>query len=242
MSDQLDFLITNLPHLLFGYPGNRPGGLLMSVLLALGGVGVGFVVAVVVGGVLDSRFGLVRGFAKAYVHIFRSVPLILLLLLVHQLLAGGRLFGFESTPVVSALVALVLYSSSYQADIIRSGLRAVPDRVVEDARLMGASRLQVYGLVKLTFSLRVMQPALTGQAITVFKDTSVVVILGVADLTTNARLALGADVGNAPFWVTTYLTVGALYFAVAFGLSRLAFGYERRIHGGGRVRRLSRFT
>lgn len=70
-----------------------------------------------------------------------------------------------------------------------------------------------------------MRPALTTQAITIFKDSSVVVVLGVSDLTTNARIALGGDVTNAPYWVATYLLVGFLYWCVAFGLARFA---ERR--------------
>ena len=60
------------------------------------------------------------------------------------------------------------------------------------------------------------------RAITIFKDSSVVVVLGVADLTTTARIALGSDITNAPFWVATYLTVGLLYWIVAYGLARAA--------------------
>ena len=134
----------------------------------------------------------------------------------------------------------MLYSSSYQADIVYTGLRTVPLKLVDDARLMGSTRWQVFGHVKLPYSLRVMQPALTGQAITLFKDTSVVVILGVADLTTNARIALGSDVTNAPFWVATYLTVGFLYFLVAFGLSRLARRGEKRLQRGDLVHSLAK--
>ncbi|MGI9645881.1 MAG: hypothetical protein ACR2O6_11295, partial [Ilumatobacteraceae bacterium] len=79
-----------------------------------------------------------------------------------------------------------------------------------------------FWLVRLPYGVRVMQPALAGQAITLFKDSSVVIVLGVADLTTTARIALGSDVTNAPFWVATYLTVGAIYFVVAFTVSRVA--------------------
>lgn len=240
MLDQLEFVVENLPNLLVGFPGQRPGGLLMSVLLAAGGLSIGFVISVGVGTGLDSRFRTVRWLAGIYVQVFRGVPLILLLLIVHQLLGNGRLLGFESTSLTSAFVALVLYSSSYQADIIRTGLRAVPVLLVDDARLMGSSPSQVYRHVKLPYSLRVMQPALTGQAITLFKDTSVVVILGVADLTTTARIALGTDVTKARYWVVTYLTVGLLYFVVAFGLSRLVLHREQRLPRGELVHALAR--
>ena len=65
------------------------------------------------------------------------------------------------------------------------------------------------------------------------------VIIGVAELTTTARIVLGSDVGNTPFWVATYLTVGLLYFVVAFAVSRLALRGERRYQAGNLVRSLA---
>ncbi|MCH7901286.1 MAG: ABC transporter permease subunit [Acidobacteria bacterium] len=239
MSDQIDFLLDSLPHLLFGFPGQRPGGLVMSVLLAVAGLGVGLAVAVVVAAAQDARSRSLRRLADSYVHLFRGIPLILLVLIIHQLVASGPILGLNNTPLRSAVIALVLYSSAYQADIIRTGLRSVPVGMVEWARVIGGSRWQVYRLVKLPYSLRVMQPALSGQGITLFKDTSVVVIIGVAELTTTARIVLGSDVGNTPFWVATYLTVGLLYFVVAFAVSRLALRGERRYQAGNLVRSLA---
>ena len=118
-------------------------------------------------------------------------------------------------------------------------MRSVPTGIVDSARLAGSSSWQVYRLVKLPYSLRVMQPALSGQGITLFKDTSVVVIIGVADLTTTARIVLGGDVGNTSYWVATYLVVGLLYFVVAFGLSRLALRVEGRFRAGDLVHSLA---
>ena len=239
MSDQIDFLLDSIPHLLYGFPGQRPGGLVMSVLLALVGAGAGLAAAVVVASAHDARSWWVRRLAQGYVHVFRGIPLILLVLLIHQLISSGRILGLSTTPLASACIALILYSSAYQADIIRTGLRSVPVGMVEWARVMGSSRWQVYRLVKLPYSLRVMQPALAGQGITVFKDTSVVVIIGVAELTTTARIVLGSDVGNTPFWVATYLTVGLLYFLIAFGVSRLALRGERQYLAGNLVHSLA---
>ncbi len=207
----------------------------MSLLLAVVGLGIGFGVAVIVGSANQSRFRALRWVATAYIQVFRGIPLILLLLIVFQLMGSRAILGVESTPLVAAFIGLVLYSSAYQADIIHTGLRAVPERLIEDARVIGAGRGRVYRQIKLPYGLRVMTPALTGQAITLFKDTSVVVILGVADLTTTARIALGSDVANTPFWVATYLSVGFLYFVVAFGFSRAARRLELRLQRGSLV-------
>lgn len=228
MSEQIAFLLNNFPNLLIGFPGHRPGGLTMSVLIAFLAIGLGFVLAVVIGTGYESRQWPFRLAAHLYVQIFRGIPLILLLLIVHQLLGNGRQWGLSTTPLVSALVALTLYSSAYQAEIMRAGLQAVPERMVESARLMGSSHRQAYRLIKLRYTVHVMLPAFTGQAISLFKDTSVVVIIGVAELMTVARISLGSDVGNAPYWVGMYLVVGLLYFAVAFFLSHLALRWEQR--------------
>lgn len=228
MTEQIGFLLDNLPNLLLGYPGQRPGGLLMSVMLAVTAVYLGLAIAIAIGAGNRSRLRPVRWLCYVYVQIFRGLPLILLLLLVHQLLGVARRQGLDLTVRASALVALTLYSSAYQAEIVRAGLDAVPQNLVESARLMGSTPWQTYRLVKLRYAYHVMLPAFTGQAISLFKDTSVVVIIGVADLMTVARTVLGSDVGNAPYWVSTYLLVGALYFAVAFTLSRLAWRLERR--------------
>lgn len=238
---QIEFLLRQLPNLLIGFPGNRPGGLLLSLILAAVGIAVGMMVAVVIGSAQLSPIGLLRRSARLYVQIIRGIPLLVLLLLVHQVLGTGRLLGLETTAFRSALVTLVLYSSAYQADIVRAGLRAVPPQLAEEARLLGSSPFVVYRTVRLPYALRVMQPALTGQGITVFKDSSVVVVLGVAELTTTARIALGGEVGNAPFWVATYLTVGGLYLIVAFGLSRLAEHSERRLRRSNLVQSWTRF-
>ena len=232
MSDQIAFILTNLLNLLLGFPGHRPGGLLMSLLLAMVAIGLGFIIAVLLGPVYESRKRPLRWLVHLYVQIFRGLPLILLLLLVHSLLGYGRRQGWTITPLTSALVALTLYSSAYQAEIVRAGLRAVPSHLTESARLMGSSWPQIYRLIKMPTIWRTMLPAFTGQAISLFKDTSVVIIIGVADLMTTARIALGSDIDNSPYWMALNLTVGLLYFVVAFGFSRLAQRRERLSHTG----------
>ena len=231
MSEQLIFLLSNLPHLLIGFPGHRPGGLLLSIGLAVVAIGLGFLIALPIGSSSDSGFLAVRWLCRLYVEVFRGLPLILLLVLIHQVV-GSRRFGLDLSPRASAVIALTLYSSAYQAEIVRAGLRIVPTQLIEGARLMGSTRWQRFYLIKLSYALRVMLPALTGQAISLFKDTSVVMIIGVADLMTVARIALGSDVSNAPHWVGMYLMVGLLYFGVAFSLSQLAQRWERRTKMG----------
>ncbi|MCI0394549.1 MAG: amino acid ABC transporter permease [Chloroflexi bacterium] len=240
MSEALAFILRHLPHLLVGFPGQRPGGLLLSLILAAVGIGLGFVVAVAVGSARDSRRRPLRWLGRLYVEVFRGLPLVLLLLLVYQVVGGGR-FGLDLSPRMAAVVALALYSGAYQTEILRAGLRTVPLQLVESARLMGSTPWQVFRLVKLRYAWRVMLPAFTGQAISLFKDTSVVIIIGVGELLTMARQALGSDVRYTPYWVTLYLVVGLLYFGVALGVSQLAQRWERRARSADLVHSLANY-
>ncbi len=233
-----EFLWRLLPNLLFGFPDQRPGGLTLSVFIAALAIGAGFVLALIVGAGRSSRWWIARQLAAVYVEVFRGLPLLLLLLLIHQVL-GGKRFGLDFSPLTSALMALALYTSAYQAEIVRTGLAAVPQEVIDSARLMGAGRWQMFFLVRLRYALRVMLPAFTGQAISLFKDSSVVVVLGVGELMTMARSALGSDVRNAAYWVPVYMCVGLLYAGVALAISRLAARWECRVRVADQLKNLA---
>lgn len=224
--DHVEFVLKHFANLLIGFPNHRPGGLVMTVILSALGLSIGMALSVFVGSAQQARYRILRALARAYVQVFRGIPLVLLLLLLHNLLATGKL-GFTTSTFVAGVITLTLYASAYQADIIASGIRSVPTQLIADARVMGASPRQAYLRVSLPYGLRIMRPALLSQAITLVKDSSAVVVLSIADLTTTAGLVLGTSVENAPFWVATYLAVGLLYFMVAFALSRLVESWLR---------------
>jgi general L-amino acid transport system permease protein len=82
--------------------------------------------------------------------------------------------------------------------------------------------------VELPYALKVMTPAFVGQAISLFKDTSVLVIIGAAELMTITRAVLGSDISNLQHWITLYLFVGILYFSIAYTVSLIARRWEKR--------------
>lgn len=240
MNAQLSFLLDNLPNLLIGFPQHRPGGLLMSIGLAMIAINIGFLIALLVGTgrgvvssiqysvfsasnteyrILNTVKRLIAIACRLYIELIRGLPLLLLLVLIHTL--GNW------QPRTSALIALTLYSSAYQAEIVRSGLEAVPPSLIESARTLGSNGWQALVLVRWRYMLRVMLPAFTGEAISLFKDTSVVLVLGVSELMTVSRTVLSSGGATEPYWVSLSLLVGLLYFAVAFSLSQLAQHWEK---------------
>jgi His/Glu/Gln/Arg/opine family amino acid ABC transporter permease subunit len=233
----LRFIWHSLPALLIGFPGQRPGGLALTLSLSAMAVALGGLVAIISGTARASHRIWLRRLSGLYVNIFRGLPLLMLLLIIHQVV-GGRRFGLDLSPLSSALIALTLYTSAYMTEVIRSGLLAVPEELTDSARSLGASQMETYLRIRLPFVFRVTLPALTGQAITVLKDSSIVVVLGVADLMTIARATLGSSTQNLQYWMPMYLTLGALYGFTAFGLSQLAAAWERRLQ----VSQLSQLT
>lgn len=220
MGERLDFIWEQLPNLIWGFPSQRPGGLLLSILLSAGATALGFALAVALAFAHHSPWRVVRIAADRLIWAVRGIPLLVLLVLLHQLLVTGT-FGFEVSTFWAAFLILALYAGVYLADVLGAGIAAVPQQLLDDSRILGAGPLTLARTVTIPYALRTMKPALTTQAITVFKDSSVVVILGVAELTTTAGLVLGSDTANQPNWLAIYLTVGALYWIVAWGLSRV---------------------
>lgn len=231
MTASLEFLIENLPNLLFGFPGHRPGGLIMSCLLAVVAVAGGFALASLLGQGLNSTRSPIRWVSRTYVWVIRGVPLILLLLLVHQLTGWLRPIGISRAPLASALIALILHSSAYQASILQAGMRAMPSRLADLAKLHGHTNSSLVRL-RLRYAWHVMRPALTGQAISLFKDTSVVIVLGVVELMTVANLVLGSDLNNTQHWLALYAWVGLCYFGIAFAASLLIQRLDRPDRSG----------
>lgn len=229
MSDQLLFLLQNLHHLLIGFPGQRPGGLLMSIILAVISIGLGFILAIPLARLQTSGVRLVRGGAKIMVDVFRGLPLILLLVFIFQVIGSGR-YGIVLQPREAAILSLALYSAAYQAEILRSGLEAVPSQHTDTGRMLGSTAWQRFCHIQLPHVWITMRPAMVGQAISLFKDTSVVIVVGMSELMMSARVLLGNDITNAPYWIGVYLTVGLLYFCGAFALSRVAQTYEKTLY------------
>jgi His/Glu/Gln/Arg/opine family amino acid ABC transporter permease subunit len=228
MIEKLEFILSNLPNLLLGFPGQRPGGLTLTIILAILGVGGGFILGLLIGTGKQSKTWWLRTSCKIYIDVFRGLPLILLLVVIYQII-GGQRFGLNLSPNLAAMISLMLYSSAYQAEIIHSGLRAVPTQLIESARLLGGPSWLIFFQVKLPYALRVMLPALLGQTISLFKDTSVVVVIAVGELMTVTRAVLGSDVRNLTNWLPLYLFAGLLYFCVAYGLSLIGRLLEKQM-------------
>ena len=206
-------------------PGSLPfllEGLGVSFKITLTALAVGMVWGTVLAMLRLSPLAPLRWFGTLYVNLFRSVPLVMVLLwfflLIPQLLQQAfNLSPATDVRMTSAMVGFALFESAYYAEIIRAGIQSVPKGQLAAATALGLSRLQAMRLVILPQALRNMVPLLLTQAIVLFQDTSLVYVSALADFF-GAAYKVGDRDGRL---VELLLFAGAVYFVLCFALSRL---------------------
>jgi glutamate/aspartate transport system permease protein len=198
-------------------------GLLFSIQLTLiamlGGIALGTVLALMQ---LSGKKWLVLP-AAAYVNLFRSIPLVMVILWFFLLipLLIGRPMGAE----LSAMITFTVFEAAYYAEIMRAGIQSVPKGQVFAGYAMGFTYAQTMQLVVLPQAFRNMLPVLMTQTIILFQDTSLVYAIGAYDLLKGFEIA-GKNF-NRP--VETYLIAAVVYFAICFTLSMLARRLQKKI-------------
>lgn len=209
------------------------GGLLLSLLLSLSAMALAFPLGVALAFARQSRLWVIRGLAIAYIEAVRGVPLVSLLFLAFVTLPLFLPEGFRLPQVVRALLAFTLFAAAYLAENVRGGLQAIPRGQWEAAYSLGLNPLQTVIYVVLPQALRAVIPALVGQFIALFKDTSLVALIGILDLMGVARAVL-ANPRNVGLEREVYLFLALVYLAVSGAFSYVGRLLERRMGLGSR--------
>ncbi len=180
------------------------------------------------------HYPIIKLFCVAYIEFLRGVPLITVFFTAN-LIVPLALGSTEIDAVIRAMVALTLFEAAYIAEIVRGGLQALPPGQLEAAKALGLNPLQSTLLITLPQALRIVIPALVGQFITMFKDTSLVAIVGLFDLlgVSQSIIAQKEYTGRQR---ETYVFVAIVFFVFSYGMSRAARQLERT--GSGRLRRV----
>jgi len=164
--------------------------------------------------------GLARFLAAAYVELFRGTPVLLQLYVLYYGLSSLIRLG----PMEAAILGLGLNYAAYEAEVHRGALAALPRGQAEAASSLGLSRSQVLRHVLLPQSLRIALPALTNDFVALLKDSSLVSVITVVELTKRMTIA-AVELRD---WVVPGLLCASMYFAMSFPLSRLSLWLERR--------------
>lgn len=194
------------------------GGLLLTLILAAVGIVACFPLGVLLALGRRSQLPAIRWVSTVYIETIRGVPLITLLFMGSILLPIFMPGDFQLDKVIRTMVALTLFSAAYMAENIRGGLQAIPSGQVEAAQAVGLTYPKTMLFIVLPQALRAVIPAIVGQFISLFKDTSLVPIVGLVDLLGVARSVLGNTewIGFQP---EVYLFVAAIYFVFCYAMS-----------------------
>jgi len=190
------------------------GGLLLSLLLSLSAMLLAFPLGVALAFGRQSRLGAIRLLSIVYIEAVRGVPLISLLFLAFVTLPLFLPEGVRLPQVLRALLAFTLFAAAYLAENVRGGLQAIPKGQWEAAYSLGLSPFQTVRFVVLPQALRAVVPALVGQYIALFKDTSLVALVGLLDLMGVARSVL-ANPQNVGLEGEVYLFLALVYLGVS---------------------------
>ena len=206
----------------------RWGGLPLTLILTVFGLGGAFPLAVLLALGRNGRMPVVRTLCTVFIEIVRGVPLVAVLFMAAFLFPLFMPKGWEFPSLLRVLVGIILFAGAYMAEVIRGGLLAVPRGQAEAAQALGLSYWQVQLGVVLPQALRHVLPALMNSAIALFKDTSLVIIVGLFELTGALGLAVDGDPKWRAFALDGYLFIAVIYWVGCFTLSRYSRGLEGR--------------
>ena len=214
-------------------PTDLWGGIFLSMIVAT--VGIVFSLP---GGVLlalgrRSRLPVVRFFATLFIEFVRGVPFITVLFMANTMLPLFVPASWSPDRLVRPLVGVSLFASAYMAEIVRAGLQAIPKGQTEGAMALGLSYWSMMRLIILPQALTVVIPGIVGIFIGLFKDTTLVAVVGIPDFLRTVETARLDPAWAGPTISTTgYLFAGAFYWVFCFGMSRYSLMMERRLAAG----------
>lgn len=192
------------------------------------------IISLILAGILGMIFGLLsvsrrkslRAIALVYVDIVRGTPLLVQAFFIY--FGIPTVLGFQTDPVVSGVITLSLNAGGYLAEIVRGGIESISKGQMEAARSLGLPYGMAMRSVILPQAIRTMTPALINQCIITLKDTSLLSVISVTELTQTGRLIIANNYRSFEVW----LIVAVMYFVIIMILSKISKRIERKMSYG----------
>ncbi len=210
-------------------PQERWGGLAVTLILATFGLAFGFPLGVLVALGRRSDLPAIKALCVMYVELIRGVPLVSLLFMASVMFPLFLPEGINIDKLLRAQTAIILFAGAYLAEVVRGGLQAQTSGMAEGADALGLSYWQKTGLIVLPQALRLVIPPLVNTFIGFFKDTSLVLIIGIFDLLTAGKTAIVEPAWQG-FSLEVYVFVGLIYFMFCFAMSRYSQRLEAELN------------
>jgi len=208
------------------------GGLPLTLLLSSVSIVLAFPLALLLALGRRSNLPAIRSLCTVYVELVRGVPLISVLFMASFMFPLFMPEGMNIDKLVRVLAGISLFAAAYMAEVIRGGLQAIPQGQLEGAATLGLSYWQTQRLIVLPQALAMVVPGLMNNFIAIFKDTSLVTIVSLYELTGAMGLALNSDADWRPYKIEAYLFIALIYFVFCFAMSRYSQWVELQVNRG----------
>lgn len=221
-----------------GVPGMQPvavlhwGGLMLNLILAVAGITLSLPIGILLALGRRSQLPVVKLLCVAFIEVFRGVPLITLLFMSQHLVPLAFPETFPRNSLFSAGVVITLFSAAYMAENVRGGLQALNPGQAEAARALGLAGWQTTLFISLPQAIRNVIPAIVGQFIGLFKDTSLVYIIGMVDLVEIGRTFI---LGNPEYRISTkevFIFIALVFWVFTYGMSYVSRRVEQYLGVG----------
>lgn len=214
-------------------PTEQWGGLLITLIISVVGIVSSMPLGILLALGRQSKMPIIKTLCIAFIELVRAVPLITVLFMASIMLPLFMPQGTTVDKLLRALVGVTLFSSAYMAEVVRGGMQAIGRGQYEAASALGLGYWKRMGFIVLPQALKHVIPGIVGNFISLFKDTSLVYIVGMKDLLEAVKTKNDAVEWAAPTQaVSGYLFAAIVFWIFCFSMSRYSRYWERRLNTG----------
>jgi general L-amino acid transport system permease protein len=225
---------TPLLNILRIVPSNLWGGLLVTLILAIGAISISFPFGVILALGRRSSLPMIRIICTIFIEVIRGVPLISILFMASIIVPLFLPVEMRIDRLIRALVGMTIFSAAYTAENVRGGLASIPHGQTEAAKALGHSNFQITVLIVLPQALRAVIPPIVGQFISLFKDTTLASFIAVIELLAVGRAVLTSDPAYIGLQMEIFGFIAAVFWILSFMMSHASRRIEAELGVGER--------
>lgn len=216
-------------------PTHQWGGLTLTLILAVVGITAALPIGILLALGRRSNMPIVRSLSVVFIEFWRGVPLITVLFMSSVMLPLFVPQELTLDKLLRAMIGIIFFQSAYMAEVVRGGLQAIPKGQYEAAEALGLNYWKMMVLVVLPQALKLMIPGIVNTFIALFKDTSLVLIIGLFDLLAIVQAGL-SDPNWLGYSTEGYVFAGLVFWLFCYGMSKYSQYLERKLHTGHKKR------
>ncbi len=214
-------------------PTSKWGGFSLTLVIAITGIVVSLPLGVLLALGRRSEMPIVRLLSTIYIEFWRGIPLITVLFMANFMLPLFASKGANLDQLLRALIGVSLFSAAYMAEVIRGGMQAIPKGQYEGAMALGLPYWKMMGFVVMPQALKIVIPGIVNTFIGLFKDTTLVLIIGLIDFLNSVQSAMGNpnwSIKSVPY--TGYVFVALIFWIHCYGMAWYSRHLEEKLHTG----------